>query len=117
MTEHIPFVDLARQHQPIASELHAAFERVLGASSYILGEEVARFEDEFAAYCGVRHCIGVANGTDAITIALRALGVRPGDEVAVPSFLSSASAEGTVTAGATPVFCDVDPQTFCITRE
>jgi dTDP-4-amino-4,6-dideoxygalactose transaminase len=78
---------------------------------------VTAFEDEFAAYCGARHCIGVANGTDAITIGLRALGIGPGDEVVVPSFTFYASVEATVNAGATPVFCDVDPHTFCVTRE
>ena len=65
----------------------------------------------------MRHCVGVANGTDAITIALRALGVGPGDEVVVPSFTFYATAEATVNAGATPVFCDVDPATFCVTPE
>jgi dTDP-4-amino-4,6-dideoxygalactose transaminase len=90
---------------------------VAASGRYILGPEVAAFEQEFAAYCGAEHCIGVANGTDAITIALRALGVRPGDEVVVPSFTFYASVEATVNAGATPVFCDVDPVTFCLTRE
>ncbi|MEA2430996.1 MAG: hypothetical protein QOI19_1469, partial [Thermoleophilaceae bacterium] len=90
---------------------------VVATGRYILGPEVEGFEREFAAYCGARHCIGVANGTDAITIALRALGVQPGDEVVVPSFTFYASVEATVNAGATPVFCDVDPATFCITRE
>src|SRR5436305_4005136 len=90
---------------------------VAATGRYILGPEVEAFEREFAAYCGARHCIGVANGTDAITIALRALGVRPGDEVVVPSFTFYASVEATVNAGATPVFCDVDPRTFCLTRE
>ena len=68
------------------------------------------FESEFADYLGVRHCVGVANGTDAITIALRALGVGPGDEVVLPSYTFYASVEATVNAGATPVFCDVDPR-------
>src|SRR5690606_8371157 len=79
--------------------------------------EVAAFEREFAAYCGASHGIGVANGTDAITIALRALGVGPGDEVIVPSFTFYASAEAIPPTGATPVFCDVDPDTFCVTPE
>src|SRR3954464_8840730 len=114
MSDQIPFVDLARQHQPIAAELHAAFERVLGASSYILGEEVARFEDEFAAYCGVSHCVGVASGTAALTIAALAAGVRPGDEVIVPAHTFIASALGIAHAGAVPVFCDVDPGTGLI---
>ena len=90
---------------------------VAATGRYILGPEVDSFEHEFAAYCGVKHCIGVANGTDAITIALRALGVGPGDEVVVPSFTFYASVEATVNAGATPVFCDIDPVTFCVTRE
>jgi dTDP-4-amino-4,6-dideoxygalactose transaminase len=114
MTDQIPFVDLPRQHQPIAAELHAAFERVLGASSYILGEEVARFEEEFAAYCGVRHCVGVASGTAALTIAALAAGIRPGDEVIVPAHTFIASALGLSHAGAVPVFCDVDPGTGLI---
>jgi dTDP-3-amino-3,4,6-trideoxy-alpha-D-glucose transaminase len=84
---------------------------------YILGPEVIAFEEEFARYLGVRHCVGVANGTDAITIALRALGVGAGDEVVVPSFTFYASVEAIVTAAATPVFCDVDPETFCVTAD
>ena len=76
---------------------------------YILGPEVEAFERELADYLGVRHAIGVGNGTDAITIGLRALGVAPGDEVVVPSFTFYASAEAIVNAGARPVFCDVDP--------
>jgi dTDP-4-amino-4,6-dideoxygalactose transaminase len=84
---------------------------------YILGPEVAGFEEEFASYLGVRHCVGVGNGTDAITIALRAMGVGPGDEVVVPSFTFYASVEAIVTAGAEPAFCDVDPATFNVTAE
>src|SRR6478736_8772441 len=84
---------------------------------YILGPEVEAFEREFAEHLGVRHAIGVANGTDAITIALRALGVGPGDEVVCPSFTFYATVEATISAGATPVYCDVDPQTMCVTAE
>jgi dTDP-4-amino-4,6-dideoxygalactose transaminase len=104
---------LDRYHERLAARLAA----VTASGRYILGPEVSAFEEEFARYCGARHCIGVANGTDAITIALRALGVEPGDEVVVPSFTFYASVEATVNAGATPVFCDVDPATFCLTRE
>jgi dTDP-3-amino-3,4,6-trideoxy-alpha-D-glucose transaminase len=104
---------LARYNERLARRL----AEVAATGRYILGPEVEAFEREFASYCGVRHCIGVANGTDAITIALRALGVGPGDEVVVPSFTFYASVEATVNAGATPVFCDVDPSTFCVTRE
>ena len=84
---------------------------VLERGVYILGPEVSAFEEEFADYLGVRHAIGVANGSDAITIALRALGIKPGDDVVVPSFTFYASAEAVVNAGARPVFCDVDPET------
>jgi dTDP-4-amino-4,6-dideoxygalactose transaminase len=88
---------------------------VLDAGQFILGPEVEAFEREWAAYLGVRQAIGVANGTEAITIALRALGVGPGDEVVVPSFTFWASAEAIPPTGATPVFCDVDPDTMCVT--
>src|SRR3954467_2670947 len=114
MTDSIPFVDLARQHAPIAADLRAAFERVLGASSYILGEEGARFEEEFAAYCGARHCVGVASGTAALAISALAAGLRPGDEVIVPAHTFIASALGLAHAGAVSVFCDVDPGTGLI---
>src|SRR3954464_3405581 len=104
---------LERYHAPLTE----ALARVVETERFILGPEVEAFEREFASYLGVRHCVGVANGTDAITIALRALGVAPGDEVVVPSFTFYATAEAVVTAGAAPVFCDVDPETFCVTRE
>jgi dTDP-4-amino-4,6-dideoxygalactose transaminase len=104
---------LARYHERLGRRL----AEVVAGGRYILGPEVSAFEREFAAYCGTKHCIGVANGTDAITIALRSLGVGPGDEVVVPSFTFYASVEAAVNAGATPVFCDVDPDTFCVTRE
>src|SRR3989442_197161 len=84
---------------------------------WILGPEVAAFEEEFAAYLGVRFCVGVGNGTDALTIALRALGVGQGDEVVIPSLTFYATAEAVLNAGAMPIFCDVDPETYCCTRE
>src|SRR3954465_8163968 len=84
---------------------------------YILGPEVAAFEDELAGSLGAQHCVGVANGTDALTIALKALGVEPGDEVVMPSFTFYATAEAAINAGATPVFCDIDPDTYCVTAE
>jgi dTDP-3-amino-3,4,6-trideoxy-alpha-D-glucose transaminase len=87
------------------------------AGRYILGPEVEAFETEFAAYLGTPHAIGVANGTEAISIALRALGVKAGDDVVVPSFTFYASAEAVAAIGARPVFCDVDPDTFCVTPE
>ncbi len=103
--------------EPLADELKAAIERVLASGSYILGPEVSAFEQEFAGYCGARHGVGVANGTDAITIALRAMGVGEGDEVVVPSFTFYASAEAIPPTGATPVFCDIDPETYCVTAQ
>src|SRR5919201_2613629 len=103
--------------EPYHDRLTEAIERVARSGRFILGPEVAAFEEEFARYLGVRHCVGVANGTDAITIALRALGVRPGDEVVVPSFTFYASAEAVVNAGARPVFCDVDPNSRTVTAD
>jgi dTDP-3-amino-3,4,6-trideoxy-alpha-D-glucose transaminase len=103
--------------EPLADEIKAAIERVLASGRYILGPEVSAFEREFADYCGAAHGVGVANGTDAITIALRAMGVGPGDEVVVPSFSFYASAEAIPPTGATPVFCDIDPDTYCVTPE
>ncbi|MGD1059447.1 MAG: DegT/DnrJ/EryC1/StrS family aminotransferase [Solirubrobacteraceae bacterium] len=102
---------------PLREELRAAVARVLDSERYILGPEVAAFEQEFATYCGCEHAVGVANGTDAITIALRAMGVGPGDEVIVPSFTFYASAEAIPPTGARPVFCDIDPDTYCITAD
>jgi dTDP-4-amino-4,6-dideoxygalactose transaminase len=101
----------------LRGELRAAVDRVLDSERYILGPEVAAFEQEFAGYCGAAHAVGVANGTDAITIALRAMGVGPGDEVVVPSFTFYASAEAIPPTGARPVFCDIDPETYCVTAE
>ncbi len=103
--------------EPYHDRLSEALERVARSGRYILGPEVEAFEREFAEHLGVRHAIGVANGTDAITIALRALGVGPGDEVVCPSFTFYATVEATVSAGATPVYCDVDPETMCVTAE
>jgi dTDP-4-amino-4,6-dideoxygalactose transaminase len=90
---------------------------VAASGRYILGPEVEAFEGELAEYLGVRHCVGVGNGTDALAIALRALGVGRGDEVVVPSFTFYATVEAVAAVGARPVFCDVDPDTFCVTGE
>jgi len=103
--------------EPLREGVMAAIERVLTSGRYILGPEVSALEAEFADYCGARYGVGVANGTDAITIALRAMGVGPGDEVVVPSFTFYASAEAIPPTGATPVFCDIDPETYCVTAE
>ena len=102
---------------PLRDALDAAMDRVVASGHFILGPEVEAFEREFAAYLGAREAVGVANGTEAITLALRALGVGPGDEVVVPSFTFYASAEAIPPTGARPVFCDVDPETFLVTPE
>jgi dTDP-3-amino-3,4,6-trideoxy-alpha-D-glucose transaminase len=110
----VPFMDLTRQHGPLAHELREAYERVLGSSGFILGAEVEQFELEFAEYCGTRHTIGVASGTAALTIMLQAVGIGAGDEVVVPAHTFIASALAVVHAGATPVCADVDPRTGLI---
>jgi dTDP-3-amino-3,4,6-trideoxy-alpha-D-glucose transaminase len=113
----IPAFDPRTPVLPLRDAIDAAVGRVLDSGAFILGPEVAAFEAAFGAAIGAEHAIGVANGTEAITIALRALGVGPGDEVIVPSFTFYASAEAIPPTGAVPVFCDVDPQTRCITAE
>jgi dTDP-4-amino-4,6-dideoxygalactose transaminase len=113
----VPLFDTATPLAPLRDELRAAVNRVLDSGRYILGPEVAAFESEFAAYLGATHTVGVANGTDALTIALRALGVGAGDEVVVPSFTFFATAEAIGPTGAQAVFCDIDPQSFCVTAE
>ena len=113
----VPLFDTKAPLAPLRGEIDAAMTRVVDSGAFILGPEVQAFEDEFAAYCGTPHAVGVANGTDALTIALRALGVGPGDDVVVPSFTFYASAEAIPPTGARPVFCDVDPETFCVTAE
>src|ERR671923_1421845 len=102
---------------PYHDRLTEALDRVARSGRYVLGPEVEAFEEEFARYLGVRHCVGVANGTDALTIALKAVGVGPGDDVVMPSFTFYATAEAAINLGARPVFCDVDPTTFCVTAE
>ena len=101
----------------MSERLQEAALTTISAGAFILGPEVEAFEREFAAYLGVKHVVGVANGTEAITIGLRAMGVGPGDEVIVPSFTFYGSAEAIVPTGARPVFCDVDPETMMLTPE
>jgi dTDP-3-amino-3,4,6-trideoxy-alpha-D-glucose transaminase len=113
----VPLFDTSAGVLSLKDELRAAVTRVLDSEQYILGPEVRAFEEEFATYCGAPHAIGVANGTEAITIALRAMGVGPGDEVIVPSFTFWASAEAIPPTGARPVFCDIDPDTYCVTAD
>src|SRR5688500_11913683 len=113
----VPLFDTSTQLESLHAQIDAAIAGVVASRRFILGPQVGAFEAEFAAYCGTRHAIGVANGTDALTIALRAMGVGPGDDVVVPSFTFYASAEAIPPTGARPVFCDVDPDTMCVTAE
>src|SRR3954467_15473737 len=113
----VPLFDPLASQAPLRADIRAAVHRVLDGGHFVLGPEVEAFETEFAAYLGARHAVGVANGTEALTIALRALGVGPGDEVVVPSFTFWASAEAIPPVGARPVFCDVDPETYLVTPE
>jgi dTDP-4-amino-4,6-dideoxygalactose transaminase len=108
----IPFVDLQSQYRVIADEVRAAIEPVMANTRFILGEEVRLFEQEFAAFCAARHCVGVANGTDALHLIVRAMGIGPGDEVITQTNSFIATAIGISYAGATPVLVDCDPATY-----
>jgi dTDP-4-amino-4,6-dideoxygalactose transaminase len=110
----IPFIDLTRQHAALRDELLAAAARVLDSARFILGPEGEALEREVAAQTGVGHAVGVASGTDALRLALAAVGVGPGDEVLTPAFSFVASASAILMAGATPVFVDVDPDTCAL---
>ncbi len=110
----VPLIDLKIQHRSIASEVESAIKNVCDNTAFILSDEMKAFESEFAAYCGAKHGIGVANGTEALFLALKALGVGEGDEVIVPANTFIATAEAISHAGAVPVFVDVDPETYCI---
>jgi dTDP-4-amino-4,6-dideoxygalactose transaminase len=111
----VPLYPMRDAVAPLLDEVAARQRAVLESGRYVLGPEVEAFERELAAHVGVRNCVGVANGTEALTIALRALGVRAGDEVVVPALTYVATAAAVVNAGARPVFCDVDPRTFTMT--
>jgi dTDP-3-amino-3,4,6-trideoxy-alpha-D-glucose transaminase len=113
----VPLFDTATPLEPLRDRLHAAAAGVLDSGRFVLGPEVEAFERELADHLGVAHVVGVANGTDAISIALQAMGVGPGDDVVVPSFTFYASAEAIPVTGARPVFCDVDPETACVTPQ
>ena len=110
----VPLVDLVSQHRAIAQEVHDGLERLFSSGAFILGEEVARFEQAFADFCGLSSCVAVGNGTDALELALRAMRIGPGDEVICPVNSFVASALAILRAGASPVFCDVDAQTHLI---
>ena len=107
-------MNVTRQYASIRNELDAAALDVLHSGQYILGETVETFEKEFAAYCGVRYAVGVGNGSDALQIALRAVGVGPGDEVITTAMSFSATAEAITSVGAVPVFADCTADTYCL---
>jgi dTDP-4-amino-4,6-dideoxygalactose transaminase len=109
-----PFLDLGAQYAPIREEILAAMTRVMDSHHYILGPEVAAFEKEAGAYIGAKHAIGCASGSDALLLALMALGVGAGDEVIVPPFTFVATAGAVARLGARPIFVDIDPLTFNI---
>jgi dTDP-4-amino-4,6-dideoxygalactose transaminase len=110
----LPLVDLKAQHRAIADEVSAGFARVLENTSFILGKEVAEFEQAFAKFSGVRHCVGVGSGTDALELLVRGAGIGPGDEVLVPVNSFVATAFAVLRAGAVPVFVDCDPAYYLI---
>jgi len=108
----IPFLDLSRQYDAIGAEIERAVIDVLRSQRYILGPEVEALEGEIAAICGTKHAVGVASGTDALMLALQALGVAPGDEVVTSAFSFFATASSVARIGARPVFADIDEATF-----
>lgn len=110
----IPFVDLKAQYQSIKPEIDDAVARVLESSQFVLGSEVAAFEEEYTAYCQVEHAIGVNSGTSALHLALLAAGIGPGDEVITIPFTFVATVAAIVYTGATPVFVDIEPRSFTI---
>lgn len=110
--EKIPFIDLKREYKSIKEEILSAIERVFEKGQFILGEEVSLFEKEFAQYFGVRYGVGVASGTDALYLALKAAGVKKGDEVITVSHSFIATALAITFTGAKPIFIDIDPETY-----
>jgi len=117
VTARVPFLDLQAMHRELDGELEAAVGRVLESGWYLLGEELEEFEREFAAYCGTRHCVGVASGLSAIELALRAAGVGPGDEVIVPAYTWVATWLAVTRTGARPVGVDALDSTYNIDPE
>src|SRR5437667_11305374 len=110
----VPFLDLKSQHRSLREDLWRVWDEVLDSAGFIGGSPVEQFEKAFAAFCETKHAVGVGNGTDALLLALKALGIGRGDEVIVPANSFVATAAGVVHAGATPVFVDIDPRTYNI---
>lgn len=114
MSLAVPFLDLSRQEAEVGGGVREAFDRFLARGSFILGPEVRSFEEEFASYCGAGEGIGVASGTDAIVLALKAAGIRDGDEVLAPALSAPPTAVAISLAGGVPVFVDIDPVSRCM---
>jgi dTDP-4-amino-4,6-dideoxygalactose transaminase len=115
--EPIPFLDLITPHRELEEELVGVFRQALRSAAFIGGEQVEAFEREFAAYCGTTHCVGVANGTDAVRFALMAAGVGQGDAVVTVAHTFIATVEAISQAGAGTEFVDIDPRTYCMSPE
>lgn len=110
----VPLLDLARQHRPLRAQILEALAQVYDSGAFVLGPEVKKLENTFAQYCQVAHAIGCASGSDALLLALMALGVGPGDEVIVPSFTFFSTVSSVTRLGARPVFADIEPNTFTL---
>ena len=108
----IPFLDLRKQHEPLKKELLQTITQVIDSSQFILGKEVKAFEEEIATYLGVKHAIGVASGSDALLLALMALGIKEGDEIITSPFTFFATAGSITRIGAKPIFVDIDEKTY-----
>ncbi len=110
----IPLVDLKAQYEGIKEEIQEAINRVLNSTAFILGEEVTKFEEEFAKYCGTRYAVGTSSGTSALHLALLSLGIGEGDEVITTSYTFTATVETIIHCGAKPIFIDINPRNYNI---
>ncbi len=110
----VPFIDLGRAHEPLQADLAATFERIARSSQFVLAADLDEFESAFAGYCGAAHCVGVSDGTEALRLALTALGAGPGREVLTVPSTFIATVEAIAATGAKPILVDIDPATRCM---
>src|SRR5687767_7448578 len=115
--EQIPFLDLVTPHRELEEELVGAFRQALRSAAFVGGEQVEAFEREFAAFCGAKYCVGVANGTDAVKFALMASGVGAGDAVVTVAHTFIATVEAISQTGAETEFVDIDARTYCMSAD